>query len=524
MALQIGESIGHYQIVEELGVGGNGRVLKVQHLITRRREAMKILANGRPNSQEYAHRVLREIRLQASLDHPNIAAVLNAFWLEDDLVMIMELIDGVTLQKVLERRRLNLDQSINLIRQVLLALSYAHSNGVIHRDVSTANIIVSDDGRIKLTDFGLAKGAADLSVTESGGMSGSPYYISPEQVRGTAATDQRSDIYSTGIVLYELLTGTKPFEAESSFLLMQAHVQAKPQPPIARNAAIPEFISAAILKAMAKNPWDRFQTTAEFLSAIDGPSEVPMSIHETVSTPATASPQALSHSYAAPIPAEDEASPKKKTKPLLGVFASPAMAAIFGVGVVVAAIAPVMFYDFETGRSRFGTTPRRLPLVQTSVPAAAELNANAPLKPIELSPGPKELPTLPQGNGGAVIRRSSAPKRPLAPATATAPAPQVVVWGDAKALARMNAAPVPTSPLAAANPAPVVVVEVPRKRIEEPPILSSTPPKSAIQPSLPEPIGTAPRKGLFRRFANGVKALNPVKRDAPAPSSANVKP
>lgn len=520
MALQIGESIGHYQIVEELGVGGNGRVLKVQHLITRRREAMKILANGRPNSQEYAHRVLREIRLQASLDHPNIAAVLNAFWLEDDLVMILELIEGVTLQKVLERRRLNLDQSINLIRQVLLALSYAHANGVIHRDVSTANIIVSDEGRIKLTDFGLAKGSADLSITESGGMVGSPYYISPEQVRGTAATDQRSDIYSTGVVLYELLTGTKPFEAESSFLLMQAHVQANPQPPIARNAAIPQFISAAILKAMAKNPWDRFQTTSEFLSAIDGPSEVSMSIHETVSTPAAAPPQALSHSYAAPSPAEDAVLPKKKSNPLRGIFASPAMGAIFGIGVVIAAVAPVMFYDFESGRPRFGAMPKHMPAIQIPALFAPDFKSDTPAAKIELTPGPKELPTLQKVNGGAILRRNTTQKRSLAQPETSAPPPQVVVWGDAKASARTNSGPVPTGPAVAAIPAQVSVLELPRKKVEEPPVLSSTQPKIAMQPVMPEPILAAPRKGIFRRFANGLKALNPVKRETPAPSSA----
>ncbi|MEO5951490.1 MAG: serine/threonine-protein kinase, partial [Chloroflexia bacterium] len=277
MALQIGESIGHYQIVEELGAGGNGRVLKVQHLITHRREAMKILANGRPTGKEYAHRVLREIRLQASLDHPNIAAVLNAFWLEDDLAMIMELIDGVSLQQVLTGRKFNVDQSLGLIRQVLLALSYAHSHGVVHRDVSTANVIVNEQGQIKLTDFGLAKDKTDLNVTESGGMIGSPYYISPEQVRDASACDQRSDIYSTGVVLYELLTGTKPFESDSTFLLMQAHVQHSPQPPIERNAAIPQYISQAVLKALAKNPANRYQGAADFLIALEGPVEPPAS-------------------------------------------------------------------------------------------------------------------------------------------------------------------------------------------------------------------------------------------------------
>jgi hypothetical protein len=518
MPLQIGESIGHYQIVEELGVGGNGRVLKVQHLITRRREAMKILANGRPTSQEYAHRVLREIRLQASLDHPNIAAVLNAFWLEDDLVMIMELIDGVSLQKILERRRLNLDQSLNLIRQVLLALSYAHGNGVIHRDVSTANIVVSEDGRVKLTDFGLAKGSADMNITESGGMVGSPYYISPEQVRGTAATDQRSDIYSTGVVLYELLTGARPFEAESTFLLMQSHVQMRAVAPIERNAAIPQFINDAIVKAMAKNPWDRFQTAAEFLTALEGPSEkrpqaLPQMEMPTVAPPVPAPPQ-HSHSYAAPLPPEGDPEPKKVVRKgtFRRVLASPVAGAVLGIGVVVAAVAPVVYYDFESGRPRFSDPPLR-PLTTVASPADAPVvpKAEAPAAP--LIAGPKDLPVVPQGNGGFVQKRNNSARRVATQPTPPPPPPQIMVWGDARTSSR------PTPPVAS-QPAPTTVVEAPPvKKMEEPPVLPAAAPKAVIEPSLPQTSNTVqPRRGLLRRIASGVKALNPNRKEPPPPN------
>ena len=507
MALQVGESIGHYQIVEEIGAGGNGRVLKVQHLITRRREAMKILANGRPTSQEYAHRVLREIRLQASLDHPNIAAVLNAFWLEDDRVMIMELIDGVTLQKILERRRLNLDQSINLIRQVLIALSYAHSNGVIHRDVSTANIIVNDEGRVKLTDFGLAKGPADLNVTDTGGMVGSPYYISPEQVRGGAATDQRSDIYSTGVVLYELLTGSRPFEAESAFSLMQAHVQHKPQAPIERNPAIPQFINEAVLKAMAKNPWERFQSAAEFLAALEGPVEKPMPLPEMDATPKPA-PAPLSHSYAAPLPPEED--PKaKKPLPFRKIITSPAMGAVLGIGVVIAAVAPVMFYDFEAGRPRFSGPSRSAS--PTIAPLATAPDSKTATPPLVLSPGPKELPTLPQGNGGINARRAAAKKASTAPLTPPPP-PKIMVWGDAR-----TAAPANPQPVAANTPSSAPPAAAPVKKMEDPPALAPSLPKAAIEPTVPQPAGAIPqRRGLFRRLASGVRALNPNRKEQSA--------
>lgn len=485
-------------------------MLKVQHLITRRREAMKILSNGKPTSQEYAHRVLREIRLQASLDHPNIAAVLNAFWLEDDLVMIMKLIDGVTLQAILDRRRLNLEQSLRLIRQVLLALSYAHANGVIHRDVSTANIIVSEDGRVKLTDFGLAKGASDLNVTETGGMIGSPYYISPEQVRGAAATDHRSDIYSTGVALYELLTGTRPFEADSTFLLMQAHVQHQPQPPILRNPAIPQFINDAILKAMAKNPWDRYQSATDFLAALEGPIENPTP-QPQVETPLPAPATTHSHSYAAPLPPEEDPKAKKPAaSSIRSVISSPAAGAVLGIGVVLAAIAPVVFYDFESGRPRFAEPTKPAESTETVEPAKPQVIA----PPLVLNSGPKDIPVLQQGKGGITNRRSTV--RQSTAARTVAPPPNIVVWGDARTAATSPAPPPVVTP---AKPAPPV--ETPRK-LEEPPVLAPAAPKAAIEPTMPQLRGEVQRKGFFRRIASGVRSLNPGRKD-PAPNAV-VKP
>lgn len=508
MALQIGESVGHYQIVEELGVGGNGRVLKVQHLITRRREAMKILSSGRPTSQEYAHRVLREIRLQASLDHPNIAAVLNAFWLEDDLVMIMELIDGVSLQKILAGRRLNLDQSLVVIRQVLLALAHAHSHGVVHRDVSTANIIVSEDGRVKLTDFGLAKNVTDASVTEAGGIMGTPYYMSPELVRGTTNIDHRTDIYSAGVVLYELLTGVRPFQAESAFLLMQAHVQFRPQAPIERNPAIPTFINEAILRAMAKKPQDRFQNIEEFLAALEGPTAAAVEAE-----PVAAQPAMHSHSFAAPLPPEDLIDDKPRKKAPVPVVAgksqmrSTILAAAIGVGIVAAVMTPLMW--------RTGVEPR--PIVNKPLPPAVEeldltrQNSNG------LQAGPKQLPVSPQGDGGLAPRRATTRRQP-APQRVVEP-PKITVWGEARTSTQAAApAPVATPTPAPAAPKPEA------RRIEAPPVLTAPPPKAAIEPTMPTAEGNIKRPGIFRRLANGVKALNPIRRENEQPQPTPLKP
>jgi serine/threonine-protein kinase len=515
MAIQVGESVGHYQVVEEIGAGGNGRVLKVQHLITRRREAMKILANGRPTSQEYAHRVLREIRLQASLDHPNIAAVLNAFWLEDDLVMIMELIDGVSLAQIIEQRRLPIEHALMIIRQVLLGLDHAHQHGVIHRDVSTANIIVAENYRVKLTDFGLAKGAADLNSTETGGMIGSPYYISPEQVRSANAADQRSDVYSTGIVLYELLTGSRPFEADSTFLLMQAHVQMRPQPAIERNAAIPQYINEAVMRAIAKKPADRFQSASEFLAALDGtlmppPVSVSLPVKETLPppTPVIATPVA-SHTYAVTIESAVESAAIAKSAPVWWKQAlrHPATGLILGLGVVAAAVVPFLLYDFVAERPRFQPAVGPLPVVEVPVPA--------PPKSVEaLTSGPRELPTLPQGDAGLRVGRRIA-RQPLAEKSKPAPAP-VVIWGEAKTPAANVARPPEASPAAPVEtPGQQSVAASP----EEPPVLDPSPVAPVVETALPKTGDTIRRKGLLGRLAGGLKAINPLRKDRPAAES-----
>lgn len=553
MSFAIGESVGHYEIVEELGAGASGRVLKVQHLITRRREAMKILVDNKPDSPEQAQRFLREIRLQASLDHPNIAAVHNAFWLEDDLVMIMELIDGHPLAALLENRRFSMEQSLTIIRQVLLALSFAHKNGVIHRDVSPANIVVSANGKVKLTDFGLAKGSTDPSLTEMGGMYGSPFYVSPEQVRGAASVDHRSDIYSTAVVLYELLTGTRPFIAASSFLLMQAHVQQVPEPPIFRNNAIPQYLNAAILRAMAKHPDDRFQSSEEFLAAIDGPqaaTPVPTahSAPKLQTTVAAAPPAAplpsvaneppkpaapeFSHSFAAPLPFEPIEfesrfdKPDKKPVPKVaakvppppanGLLKSPVVAASLGVGMVLCVMVPMIVLNLRSQDTRSNKRPMEAPAV---VDSGESLSATptSPAAP-ELTPGPKEIvpPAAPVATRRYTPRPSSK--------TVAAPAPVVVkVWGAATSTASspqpLTPAPAPVNPA----PTPALPKATAAAKIEEPPSLAPAKSDAAIKPAIQQ-IDQAPppeKRGFFRRLARGVKNLNPVKKDnATSPASA----
>ena len=267
MSFSIGDTVGDYRILEEIGRGGMGRVFKVEHTVTRRLEAMKILAGGRPDVAQQEARSLREIQLQASLDHPNIAAVHNAFWAGEDLVLVMELIQGLSLRRILEAGRVSLAASLDYAGQALSALSYAHGHGVDHRDISPGNMMIDSTGVLKLTDFGLAKGPADARLSQSGAPLGSLWYMSPEQVQGSPS-DARSDIYSLGAVLYELVAGKKPFDGESAFAIMADQVGKSPEPPIEVDPAVPQGLSEALLRALQKDPDQRFQSAQEFQRAV----------------------------------------------------------------------------------------------------------------------------------------------------------------------------------------------------------------------------------------------------------------
>jgi serine/threonine-protein kinase len=271
--LHPGDTVGDYRIVKVLGSGGSGEVFQAEHQITRRVEALKVLLSGGPSGE--ADRFLREIQVQASLNHPHIASVHNAFWAGEDLVMAMEFVEGESLDKILERGRLPLKTTLEYARQALEAIEYAHAHGVMHRDIKPANMIVTPGGSLKLTDFGLAKAATDARLTQSGAVVGTVYYMPPEQVKSAATVDGRADIYSLGAVLYELAAGRRPFDAESPFDVMLAHVQSQPTAPCAIQPNIPRTVSDAILKALAKAPADRFASAAEFAEAL---REVPASV------------------------------------------------------------------------------------------------------------------------------------------------------------------------------------------------------------------------------------------------------
>jgi len=268
MSFTIGQTVGPYRITGLLGRGGMGRVFQAEHTITRRIEALKVLRDLPENTAEAA-RFEREIQLQAQLQHPNIAGVHTAFRAGSELVLVMELVEGWPLDRVMEAGRLPLAAAIDYTCQALAALSFAHAHGVVHRDISPGNLMVTANGTVKLTDFGLARTPADARQSQSGAPVGSPGYMPPEQVKGSAALDARSDLYSLGAVLYELVTGSQVVAGGTAFELMRAQVEQTPVPARTVNAAVPVLLDAIIDKALRKDPLERFQSAEEFRADLE---------------------------------------------------------------------------------------------------------------------------------------------------------------------------------------------------------------------------------------------------------------
>jgi hypothetical protein len=262
-----GQRIGDYEVLGVLGAGGMGKVYKVRNVISDRVEAMKVLLANLTSQKELADRFLREIKLLASLNHPNIAALNTAMTLDNQLIMMMEYVDGTTLATRLQQGPIPPAEAVNYSTQLLSALSYAHKLNVIHRDVKPANMMLTREGVVKLMDFGIARPNNEQGMTVTGTTLGSLNYMSPEQVRGEAV-DQRSDLYSMGVSIYEMVTGQLPFRGHSNYSIMSAHLQETPQPPMVLRPDLPKGLSDIVLMSMAKDPKDRFQSADAFANAL----------------------------------------------------------------------------------------------------------------------------------------------------------------------------------------------------------------------------------------------------------------
>lgn len=264
--------IGGFQILALLGRGGMGAVYRALDPKIGREVALKVIlageAAGFDNAGEMRERFRREARAAGILSHPNIVTVHEFGETDSQLYIVMELVRGPGLDKVLEERGvLDLAFAADVIRQAGAALDYAHANGIVHRDVKPANIMIGENGIVKVADFGIAKVSAEPTVTKTGLALGSPVYMSPEQMRNTGL-DGRADQFSLAAVAYEMLTGTKPFLADTLPAILQRILFVDPPAAHTLNSQLPESVSQALSRALSKDPASRFPTCAEFAAAL----------------------------------------------------------------------------------------------------------------------------------------------------------------------------------------------------------------------------------------------------------------
>jgi len=271
----IGKKIGNrYEILALIGGGGMSLVYQAKDIYLNRIVAVKVLREQFTGDNEFIRRFRREAQAVASLSHPNIVNIYDVGQDKDIHYLVMEYVKGKTLKEVItERAPLPLNEVIDIVKQICDALEHAHENSIVHRDIKPHNIIITRGGRVKVTDFGIARAVSTATVTHTRGIIGSVHYFSPEQAKGEV-TDEKSDIYSLGIVLYEMVTGKLPFEGESPISVALMHIQNQPVPPSVHNPNLPESIEKIILKAIHKNPNERYENVAkirlDLLTAILG--------------------------------------------------------------------------------------------------------------------------------------------------------------------------------------------------------------------------------------------------------------
>ena len=266
-----------YEIIQKVGNGGMATVYKATDLVLKRYVAVKVLRDEFTTDEEFIKRFETEAQSAARLVHPNIVSIFDVGVDNGIYYIVMELIQGKTLKEIIveERGPLPWKWSVNVAIQIASALEMAHKNNIIHRDIKPHNIIITEDGIAKVTDFGIAKAVSNSTITAFGTTIGSVHYFSPEHARG-GYTDAKSDLYSLGVVLYEMVTGRVPFDADTPVSVALKHMQEEPIPPIEQNHNLPEAINKIILKSLKKDPMLRYQTATELLqdlrTALKNPS------------------------------------------------------------------------------------------------------------------------------------------------------------------------------------------------------------------------------------------------------------
>jgi eukaryotic-like serine/threonine-protein kinase len=315
---------GRYRIMRKLGTGGMANVYLAEDQELGRRVAIKILDDRHAGDDQFIERFRREAKNAASLSHPNIVSIYDRGEAEGTYYIAMEYLDGRSLKElIVSRGPAPVNIAVDYARQILAALRFAHRHGIVHRDIKPHNVLVDAEGRLKVTDFGIARAGAS-QMTEAGSIIGTAQYLSPEQARG-APVDQTSDLYSVGVVLYELLTGGVPFTGDTPVEIAMKHLSSVPDPPSAKRGDIPRDLDLVVLRALAKDPAERYQSAEEMdedLARVARGAAVSPATEEAataiIARPAAVAPTAITQArppvpYAPPPAYYDYDEPRRRT-------------------------------------------------------------------------------------------------------------------------------------------------------------------------------------------------------------------
>ena len=295
---------GRYRIQRKLGAGGMADVYLAEDQELGRRVAIKILNGRHANDDQFIERFRREAKNAAALNHPNIVSIYDRGEAEDTYYIAMEFLDGRSLKElIVSRGKAPINVAIEYTRQILSALRFAHRHGIVHRDIKPHNVLVDGEGRVKVTDFGIAR-AGTSQMTETGSIVGTAQYLSPEQARG-GEIDPRSDLYSLGVVVYELLTGKTPFDGETPVEIAMKHLSTEPKPPSKLRPDVPPELDKVVLRALAKDPDDRYQSADEMEADLErvargAPVSAATAATQVLRRPAPAAPDSTAATMIAP--------------------------------------------------------------------------------------------------------------------------------------------------------------------------------------------------------------------------------
>lgn len=399
--------LGRYEIISEIGQGAMGIVYKATDPLIDRTVAIKTINLGlaQEEKEEYEGRFYQEAKAAGRLSHPNIVTIYDVGKSGEVAYIAMEFLQGRELRDVLnDEQILPVAQVLDIVLQVALGLAYAHEHGIVHRDVKPSNIMVIRDGHVKITDFGIARMESASVRTQTGMVLGSPKYMSPEQVMGKLI-DQRSDIFSLGVMLYEMLTGKAPFAGENVNAIMYQTLNGIPPPPSTVNSAVPDMLNFIVAKALAKNLDDRYQNAKDLADDLRAcrdalPRATASAGTDTPASSSKALPDAI------PVTPRAEESEASSTVPTLGLStAFDSFGATMRLAAMTATPADVeeLSKTFKMARPSMEDINRAAPKPQPSKPSAPSPAIAKPTPPRKSLPDKAKAAPAKGGNNGLLI-------------------------------------------------------------------------------------------------------------------------